>query len=423
MVGRWNDLARTRFRSARTSGRGRPWLLAGLLCTLLVLVAPPWAAGANQEPAKRDDRPDRGMAIYTEFSGVVVPVGEGVRMDLTVENKGKRDETIALKLAVVPRGWKASLKGGNFTVTGVSLPDGKTRTLAFSAEPEKGVSLGTYVFEIQGTTADEKLTATHTITVTTRERSRLGTEDIQITTSYPVLRGQTDATFEFSLEVANKSENDRTFNLAAQAPEKWEVNFKPGYEAKQISSLRIRGAGSQAVAVSVTPPRDTMAGEYPILVRVGAGESKAEVPLRVVLTGIYKLEAATPTGVLSADAVTGNPTTVSLLVKNTGSAVNRSITLNSFKPENWKVEFKPEKIEALEPGAIKQVEAIITPAASSLVGDYSVGLMADGERGSNKTVEMRVTVKAPTAWGWIGVGLIALAIGGMGGLFVWLGRR
>jgi len=52
-----------------------------------------------------------------------------------------------------------------------------------------------------------------------------------------------------------------------------------------------------------------------------------------------------------------------------------------------------------------------------------VSLSADGERGSSKSVEMRITVKAPTAWGWIGVGLIALAICGMGGLFVWLGRR
>jgi uncharacterized membrane protein len=392
------------------------------LTVLLILVAPSPAAAASDEAARRDDRPERGIAMYTEFSGVVVPLGETVRMDLTVENKGRRDETVALKFMAVPKGWKTSLKGGSFTVTGVSVPDGKTRTLSFSAEPEKGVPAGTYEFAIEGITADGKLTATHAITVTTRERSRLGAEDIQITTSYPVLRGQTDATFEFSLDVANKSDNDRTFNLAALAPEKWEVNFKPGYEAKQISSLRIRGGSSQTVAVQVTPPREATAGEYPVQVRVTAGESKAEVPLRVVLTGIYKLDAATPTGILSAEAVTGNPTTVSLLIKNTGSAVNRNISLSSFKPENWKVEFKPEKIEALDPGAIKQVEATITPAATSLVGDYSVGLMADGEK-SSKTVEMRVTVKAPTAWGWIGVGLIAVAIGGMGGLFIWLGRR
>lgn len=409
--------------SPRNGFSGRPALRVGLLGALLVLVAARPAAAAGDESAKRDDRPERGIAIYSDYSGVVVPVGEGVRMDLTVENKGKRDETVNLKLASVPKGWRAALKGGNFTVTGVAVPDGKTRTLTFSADPEKGVGPGTYTFDIQGVTPDEKLKVDYPITVTTRERSRLGTADIQVTTSYPVLRGQTDATFEFSLDVNNKSENDRTFNLAAQVPEKWEVNFKPGYESKQISSIRIRGGGSQTVAVSVTPPRDATAGEYPILVRISSGDSKAEVPLRVVLTGIYKLDASTPSGLLSADAVTGQPTTVSLLVRNTGSAANRNISLSSFKPENWKVEFKPEKIEALEPGAMKQVEATITPAATALVGDYSVGLTADGEKGSSKTVEMRVTVRAPTAWGWIGVGLIALAIGGMGGLFVWLGRR
>jgi len=400
----------------------RTGVLAGLLAAVLILGGSA-VAGAADEQAKRDDRPARGIAVYSEFSGVVVPVGESVRMDLTVENKGRQDELIALKLTGVPKGWRASLKGGSFTVTGVAVPDGKTRTLAFSAEPEKNVGPGTYEFGIEGVTADGKLKANYNISVTARERSRLGSEEIQITTSYPVLRGQTDATFEFSLDVNNKTDADRTFNLAAQAPEKWEVNFKPGYEQKQISSLRIKGSSNQTVAVSVTPAKDATAGEYPILVRISSSDSKAEAKLMVVLTGIYKLEAATPTGILSTDAVTGAPTTVSLLVKNTGSAVNRVVNLSSFKPENWKVDFKPEKIENLEPNAVKQVEATITPAAGALVGDYSVGLMADGEKGSSKTVEMRVTVKAPTAWGWIGVGLIALVIGGMGGLFTWLGRR
>jgi uncharacterized membrane protein len=396
--------------------------LTGLLVAALIVAGPAVTLAADEQ-TKREDRPARGIAIYSEFSGVVVPVGESVRMDLTVENKGKQDEVVALKLSNVPKGWKASLKGGSFTVTGVAVPDGKTRTLSFSAEPEKGVGPGTFEFGIEGVTADGKLKANYAIAVTSRERSRLGTEDIQITTSYPVLRGQTDATFEFSLDVNNKMDADRTFTLAAQAPEKWEINFKPGYEQKQISSLRIRGNSNQTVAVSVTPPKDATAGEYPVLVRITAGESKAEAKLMVVLTGIYKLEAATPTGILSTEAVTGKPTTVSLLVKNTGSAVNRNVNLSSFKPENWKVEFKPEKLEALEPNQIKQVEATITPAATALVGDYSVGLMVDGEKSSSKTVEMRVTVKAPTAWGWIGVGLIAVVIAGMGGLFAWLGRR
>ena len=410
---------------ARVSGRRamrKHGFVAELVLAVLVLTVPAGARAADEQ-ARRDDRPERGIGIYTDYSGVVVPVGESVRMDLTVENKGKQDEIVGMKVASVPKGWKASLKGGSFTVTGVVVPNGKTRSLAFSAEPEKAVGPGTYDFVLEGVTADGKLTARYTIAVTTRERSRLGTADLQITTSYPVLRGQTDASYEFSLEVANKSENDRTFNLTAQAPEKWEVTFKPGYEAKQISSLRIRGGGSQTVAVAVTPARDTTAGEYPILVRISSGESMAEAKLMVVLTGIYKLDAATPSGILSAEVVTGKPTTVSFVVKNTGSAVNRNISLSSFKPENWKVEFKPEKLDALDVNQAKQIQATITPAETSLVGDYSVGLVADGEKGSSKTIDLRVTVKAPTAWGWIGVGLIASVIGGMGGLFAWLGRR
>ena len=403
-------------------GRGRAqqtmvWI--GVLMAALIIVAPARAA----EDPKRDDRPDRGIGIYSEYSGVVVPLGESVRMDLTVEAKGKQDELVNLKLASVPKAWKASLKGGSFTVTGVAVPGGKTRTLAFSAEPDKGVGQGTYEFRIEGVTADSKLKADYTIAVTTRERSRLGSEDLQVTTSYPVLRGQTDASFEFSLDVANKSDADRNFNLSAQAPEKWEVNFKPGYESKQISSLRIKGGSNQTVAVSVAPPKDANAGEYPVVVRITSGESKADAKLMVVLTGIYKLDAATTSGLLSVDAVTGKPTTTSFVVKNTGSAVNKNINLNSFKPENWKVEFKPEKIEALDPNQIKQVEATITAASTALVGDYSVALSVDGEKSSSKTLELRVNVKAPTAWGWIGVGLIALVIGGMGGLFAWLGRR
>src|SRR5574341_767866 len=107
--------------SPRNGCLGQPWLLAGILVMLLAWVGPRLAVAASGEPAKRDDRPERGIAIYSDYSGVVVPVGEGVRMDLTVENKGKRDETVELKLVSVPKGGKASLKGGDFTVTGVCV--------------------------------------------------------------------------------------------------------------------------------------------------------------------------------------------------------------------------------------------------------------------------------------------------------------
>ena len=380
------------------------------------------AAAQEKEQKEKDTRPERGFAIYTEYSGIFVPPGEPVRMELTVENKGKRDENVALKLTTVPKGWKATIKGPNYLVEEIPVPGGKSLTLTFSADPEKGMKPGSYLFQVDARTADGKFTSSQKIEVTVREKTAFG-EDLTVTTSYPVLRGQTDSRFEFSLEINNKGETDRTIHLAAQALEKWETNFKPAYEQKQISSFRIKGGQSQTVAVEVAPPKDATSGTYPINVSVTAGEKKAEIKLSVILTGIYKLDAGTPTGLLSLDAFTGKPANMSLFIRNTGSAVNRNITLSSFKPENWKVEFKPEKIDALEPGAMKQVEVTIIPAAQALVGDYSVGLSADGEKGSSKTVEIRVAVKTSTAWGWIGIIIIVAVIAALGGLFIWLGRR
>jgi uncharacterized membrane protein len=376
---------------------------------------------AQEGKETKDSRPERGIAIYTEYSGVIVSKGETVKMDLTLENKGRTDETINVKISTVPKGWKATLKGPSYPVTGMYVSNGKSRTLSLTLEPDKSIGPGTYDFRFDGQTADGKFLSTHQLTVTVQERTP-GTEDLQVTTSYPVLRGQTDATFEFTVEVMNKLESDRTVNLSAIAPEKWEINFKPSYETKLISSFVIKGGQSQNVAVQVNPPRDASPGEFPILVRVSSGEKKAEVKLMVVLTGIFKIDAGTPTGVLSLEAFPGKPANFSIFVKNNGSANNRNITFSSFKPENWEVTFKPEKIDSLETNGLKQVEVTVKPASQALVGDYSVGVMVNGEK-SDKTVEMRVTVKASTAWGWIGTGIIIFVIAGLSALFIWLGRR
>jgi uncharacterized membrane protein len=392
-----------------------------LIIVLCISLLSPLFIFAAEEKEKKDLRPERGIAVYPEYSGIAVSKGETVRMELTLENKGRSDETIDVKISAIPSGWKASLKGAAYSVTGMYVPNGKSKSLSLILEADKSVGIGTYVFQIDGRTLDGKFTSSHQLNVTVQERM-VGADDIQITTSYPVLRGQTDAKFEFSLEVMNKSESDRTFNLSALGPEKWEINFKPAYEQKQISSFRIKGNQSQTVAVEVTPPKESVAGEYAIQVRIASGEKKAEVKLTVALTGIYKLDAGTPTGILSLEAVAGKPSNFSVFVRNTGSAINRNVSFSSFKPENWEVTFKPEKFDVIEPGALKQVEVTVKPAAQALVGDYSMGVLVNGEK-SDKTVEIRVTVKASTAWGWIGIGIIIFVIAGLSALFIYLGRR
>ena len=100
---------------------------------------------------------------------------------------------------------------------------------------------------------------------------------------------------------------------------------------------------SQSIAVQVKPAPNSPPGEYPVSVRVVSGDAKGEATLTVALTGTYEIEVGTSSGLLSLDARQGQPANVSFYVKNSGTAANHDIKFMTFKPENWKVEFKPEK--------------------------------------------------------------------------------
>jgi uncharacterized membrane protein len=159
-----------------------------------------------------------------------------------------------------------------------------------------------------------------------------------------------------------------------------------------------------------------------VAVRVSSGAAFAETTLTVVLTGTYDLAVESVSGVLSLSALQGKPARLAISVKNTGTAPQNHIGLFSFQPENWIVDFVPDAVDGLQPGETRQVEVIVTPHEKALVGDYSLELKANGEKVS-KPIEFRVTVKASSVFGWIGIAIILLVIGGLAVLFRWLGRR
>jgi uncharacterized membrane protein len=362
------------------------------------------------------------MAV--EYPGVEVPAGEDVSMDLIFYNRGRTNEDVEVWLDEKPDGWKTAIKTYRYTVSAVNVPSGQEKTLTFEAAPGDGVSAGEYPFRIAARTRDGKFKMSETVRIKVRDKSGPTAESkgVKLTTSYPVLRGPSDGEFEFSMEVESKLAKDAVFDLFAQGPEGWEVNFKPAYESKFISGLRLKANQSSTVAVQVKPAAGAQGGTYPISVKVASGDAQAEAQLTVELTGTYALEIGTPNGLLSLDARRGQTANLSLYVKNTGTAANHDITFTSFKPENWKVEFKPESLPTIAPGALQQVEMQITPFADALVGDYSISVKLNGER-ATQTAELRVTVKASAAWSWVGIAMIVAVIGGLTLLFRRMGRR
>ena len=396
-------------------------LLIIISLMVMSLAINPDLCSAKEENA---NRPHRSIIMAVEYPGVEVPPQENVSMDIIFHNKGRTDENVEVWISDKPSGWKTRVKTYRYTVTGLHVPAGEDKTLTFDAQPPKDVSPGQYTFQIEAKTQDGKFNMAQKVLVTITEEEEKSLEDrgVKLTTSYPEIRGPSDATFEFSMEVNSKLDDDAIFDLFAQGPKGWEINFKPAYETKHITSLRLKANQNQTIAVEVKPATMAQAGEYPINVRVSSGDAKGEVQLAVILTGTYDLEVGTPNGLLSLDARQGKPANLSFYVKNTGSAANHDIKFMSFRPENWKVEFSPEKLEIVEPGDLKQVEMTLIPYEDALVGDYSISVNIEGEKAS-KIIELRTTVKASAAWGWVGIAIIVLVITGLFGIFRWLGRR
>ena len=399
-------------------------LVAAFVLFFGLLVAQRPSFAADEDKAAEEKKPERAIVMAAEYPGVEIGKDEDVSMDIIFYNKGRKDEDVEVWIAEKPKGWSAKIKTYRYTVSGLHVPSDNDKTLTFEADPDEGVKPGEYKFRINARTVDGKFRMSQalSIKVSADDGKSKEPKGVKLTTSYPVIRGPSDATFEFSLEVDSKLDQDAVFDLVAQGPGGWDINFKPAYETKYITSLRIKSKQSTTVAVEVKPGMGAQAGEFPVNVRVSSADANAEAQLMVVLTGTYDIEVGTPSGLLSLDARQGRPANMSFYVRNTGSAKNSDIKFMTFKPENWKVEFKPEKIDVIEPGDLKQIEVIITPYEDALVGDYSVGVSVEGEK-ATKNIEFRTTVKASAVWGWIGIGIIVVVIGGLFGLFRWLGRR
>ena len=56
---------------------------------------------------KKKELPERSIAVSPEYTGVIVQEGEDVSIDLTVADRGRRDENVDLRITSIPKGWKA----------------------------------------------------------------------------------------------------------------------------------------------------------------------------------------------------------------------------------------------------------------------------------------------------------------------------
>jgi uncharacterized membrane protein len=383
------------------------------LFSAVLLCAAFYTAAIAEEP-KNDVK---GLFLLTDYPAVTLRPGTTSSINLKLQNYGLPPERLALSVGGVPSGWTATLIGGGQPVA-AALPATNANVpleLRLDVPKEAPIGITNLTVSARGSTAEASLPI----------EVKLATDlpaKLTLNPQLPELRGTSKSSFEFQLAIKNDSPKKVLVSLSAQAPQNFDATYTEQYGSQELNALPLDPGQSKDVKLKVRPPNTVAAGKYKVAAKVSADDATATSDLVLDITGQPKIDIAGREGVLSAKASAGQEASIPVILSNSGTAPAEQIELSGSAPTGWKVSFEPKAVDRIAPNETKEVQALVTPAAKAVAGDYVTTVRASA-RGESASQSFRVAVTTSTIWGIVGIALIGGALLVMIGSVVWFGRR
>jgi uncharacterized membrane protein len=383
------------------------------LFSAVLLCAAFYTAAIAEEP-KNDVK---GLFLLTDYPAVTLRPGTTSSINLKLQNYGLPPERLALSVGGVPSGWTATLIGGGQPVA-AALPATNANVpleLRLDVPKEAPIGITNLTVSARGSTAEASLPI----------EVKLATDlpaKLTLNPQLPELRGTSKSSFEFQLAIKNDSPKKVLVSLSAQAPQNFDATYTEQYGSQELNALPLDPGQSKDVKLKVKPPNTVAAGKYKVAAKVSADDATAASDLVLDITGQPKIDIAGREGVLSAKASAGQEASIPVILSNSGTAPAEQIELSGSVPTGWKVSFEPKAVDRIAPNETKEVQALVTPAAKAVAGDYVTTVRANA-RGESASQTFRIAVTTSTIWGIVGIALIGGALLVMIGSVVWFGRR
>ena len=384
-------------------------LFSAVLSVFALFAPATWA-----EEAKNDVK---GLFLLTDYPAVTLRPGTTSSVNLKLQNYGLPPERLALSVSGVPAGWTVTLVGGGQPVAAALPATNASVPLELRLDVPKDAPVGTTNLTVNAQGGAASATLPIAVTLATNLPAKL-----TLTPQLPELRGNSKSNFEFTMAVKNDSGKKLTVALAATAPPNFDATFTEQYGSQELNALPLDPGQSKDVKLKIKPPNTIAAGKYKVMAKVSAEDASATSDLAVDITGQPKIDIAGREGLLSARASAGVETSIPVVLTNTGTAPAEQVELSGSAPSGWKLEFSPKTVDRIAPNENKEVQALITPTAKAIAGDY-VATVRAAARGEFASQTFRVAVTTSTLWGVIGAGLIGIALLVMVGAVARFGRR
>ena len=349
--------------------------------------------------------------LYSPYTKISVSPGTSIDYKIDLINNSDIPVNVDLSVTGLPASWKRELKSGGWNINKLAVLPSEKKDFNLKLEVPLKINKGSYNFVVTAGGCQLPLTVTV---------AQQGTYQTEFTTDQPNMQGNSKSTFTFNAVLKNQTADQQLYALMSNAPRGWNVIFKPNY--KQATSAQVEANATENISIDINPAANVQAGTYKIPVRATTSSTSADIELEGVVTGSYDIELTTPRGLLSAEITAGDMKRIDLLVRNNGSAELKDVQLTASKPVDWEVTFEPSKIEKLTAGGTTNVTATIKASGKALPGDYVTKMTAKTPE-VNTTAEFRISVHTPMVYGWLGILIIMLVLGGVYYLFRKYGRR
>lgn len=360
----------------------------------------------------------KGLWLITDYPFLTVRAGETTTIKLKLQNANLPPEEVLLSASGIPDGWKGEFLGGGQPIGAAMAAPNATVDLSFRLDVPADAKVGAQSIALHAKGA--------TINADLPLRLSLGGSELPakltLKTQLPSLAGSPKSSFDYTVTVGNDSGKPLVVSLGADAPPNFQTSWTENYGSQEITSIPIDAGQTKDLKLKVQPSSDAAAGAYKVRAHVAAEGASAETTLGMTITGQPKLRLTGKDGRLSGQAEAGNTAAFAVSVVNDGSAPAENVELSSTPPTDWKVEFNPKTIPHLDPNQTQEVQALVTPAAKAIAGDYMTTFRANA-KGSDASADYRVTVTTSTMWGIVGIVVIAIALLVVVGAVARFGRR
>jgi len=228
-------------------------------------------------------------------------------------------------------------------------------------------------------------------------------------------------TLRFSFTVSNAGKQPMTVELLVTAPENWTTRtlLAAGNETAEITNVYLLSGASVSPKLEVTIP-STANGSYSLSL-TASGETSSTLTFTIDVRFSYALGLETST--LLTSATTGGSTTFTAKITNTGKSTVTGVSVSVDAPSGWESSITPVQVNSLEPKGSSTFTIVVKVPGDAVAGDYMITLRGLSDKVKSDSVQVRVTVTAPTSWGLIGVGIAVVMVAALLMIFRRFRRR